>query len=588
MLPDWRGQRREALGKLTSSSVIAWKNRLAQFLKKRSAADTKPSTTVKSLKETRRANEDRMKGLDHGLSAGLGLSLAFFAAGQPCRPLLATEKRYMVPSSSLPFELRAIAPDRTHRACVWDGGAKAGRLEVQWSASRPLLHDCSDMGPSNWPSQYFLYSQAQIRGYFWFDLPHRRHDNVKNAIGKVFQIVRSERTIIHSVWSGPWDGAAHFQGLREAASDYFGSMTADDQMFVLLYPRISEELGCLVSGAEVGSKEHREAVWEVLPTLPCFHHKGFKAMNNRWFQMQKKIRGTAQFDAAVLLVIMYVGLVSGWWERLEDTPLMRSSAPPGAEVEAPALQALCDAPGADQGAPPAHSVGRAPQQRSKRARPPSKPVEFSNHGADTARGHCVNSVHLAGEILANPMHRILALIMERLSLPLEVEHGKEIVMTKTSRGATALHIELGACQRLQGPKGIVDTMLDPDFFVSAGLYTSRGELRGDIGASSETVARMTYNFFQKVLVDEILLLMYFHEMPPNRFFGLLGESEVKHDTLRWMQRVWSFLPVATGKGVHASRFVFSGRSTFWASIVQWWFSQAGKGPIIAQSERVLA
>lgn len=128
-----------------------------------------------------------------------------------------------------------------------------------------------------------------------------------------------------------------------------------------------------------------------------------------------------------------------------------------------------------------------------------------------------------------------------------------------------MHIDLGAGQRLQGPKGIVDTMLDPDFFASVGLYTAKGVLRDDLGVSLASVARMTYNFFQKLLVDEILLLMYFNEMPPNRFFALLGDFEMQIGTRQWMAKLWSPVPVATAEGAEASRLGFGGRSMCWAS-----------------------
>lgn len=135
-----------------------------------------PPRGKKSLAEAKRATEDRMRALDHGLQAGLGMSLSRFRVAEPCAPLTSKQRRYFVHISALPPEVQSVACGRSRRACLWDSAREVGRLEVLWSADGRVLHDASDMGPSNWASQYFLFCRQPIRGYMWFDLPHRRHD----------------------------------------------------------------------------------------------------------------------------------------------------------------------------------------------------------------------------------------------------------------------------------------------------------------------------------------------------------------------------------------------------------------------------
>lgn len=291
---------------------------MSEFLDE-ALAQTKDQQTKKSLAEAKRANEDRLKALDHGLVAGLGFGLDKFKAMSPCLPLMrgGTSLSWRV------FALRDVAPDRLQRACVCGGdNQKRSRLEVSWANRKAVLHAASDMGPINRPSQYFLFTQEHIRGYMWFDLPHRRHDNTKKALQRTLKVAKWERTIVQNVCVGPWDTAGHFRPLQEAAREYFSNMTCDDSLFVMLYPRICDELGEYATAADYGTASHRQYVWDMLPQLPCFNHMGSKSMANRWFQLQKKILATRCYDSCILLAILYVGLTLGWWRCISETSLV--------------------------------------------------------------------------------------------------------------------------------------------------------------------------------------------------------------------------------------------------------------------------
>ena len=515
-LPDWRGQRKGPDGKLTAQSKAAIKQRIHEF-----STDGIPAATakggVKSLQEPRLANEHRLKALDHGLQ-GIGLSFAHFKSQYPCGALGTNERRYFLAMDSLPDDLKQVSPDRTRRAAIWDNCTGKGRLEVAWAEPRPLLHDASDMGPSNWSSQYWIYTRQPIRGYMWFDLPHRRHDNTKNAVQRHLKLVKAERTIVNNVWSGPWDGAAHFRCLQEAAEEYFSSHDHNCELFILLYPRIAEQLGGVVSNAPLGSDEHRYAVRQLLPRLPCFSNKGFKAMSNRWYQMQKKIRASAPFDTCLLLIILYVGLTLGWWPSVKDTPLAWRQGSRAAAREL--VAAVCDAAAVGEcPAEPAAHAGNEPRRRRRgSAAPPAKPVETSNHGAENLRGRCKNSMNLVGEILASRYHHIMSVAMAEFTKPLELEHGKGVVMTKTTRGARQLHVQLGSLSRLDSVKGLVEMWVDSEWLHTCGFYDQHGQLPKDLRALPDALASDLFGFFSKLLDDEIMLLRYFHDLPPGRFF----------------------------------------------------------------------
>lgn len=145
-LPEWRGQKKASGHMLADSSKENHAQRLKVFFH---GEATEAPRGKASLAEAKRANEGRMRALDHGLQAGLGMSLSLFRVAEPCAPLTPQQRRYFVPISALSPEVQSVACGRGRRACLWNSAREVGRLEVMWSADRRALHDASDMGRNN-------------------------------------------------------------------------------------------------------------------------------------------------------------------------------------------------------------------------------------------------------------------------------------------------------------------------------------------------------------------------------------------------------------------------------------------------------
>eukprot|EP00439_Symbiodinium_sp_Y106_P063123 s2141_g9.t1 len=123
-----------------------------------------------------------MVALDHTLLISLGLSLASFRVPEPWGgPLDRQHERFWIPVSELPEALQKLSPGRVRRAALVNSVTMPGfvlgsgchatlqdlkrmfpscvqlrkdtRLEVTWSADRPILFEVLDQGSVGWSSK---------------------------------------------------------------------------------------------------------------------------------------------------------------------------------------------------------------------------------------------------------------------------------------------------------------------------------------------------------------------------------------------------------------------------------------------------
>lgn len=130
-----------------------------------------------------------------------------FVAPRPLRPLRSDERRYFVSISELPAAMQQRAECRSKRSCVETtdlGGGKRRRLEVDWQETRIVLHSWADMGSCGYPSKFYMYLDQHLRGFFFMDPLHRRHDNTVNSVkGASLTWARMEMSIVSSVKDRP-------------------------------------------------------------------------------------------------------------------------------------------------------------------------------------------------------------------------------------------------------------------------------------------------------------------------------------------------------------------------------------------------
>ena len=125
-----------------------------------------------------------MQGKDNALQGGVNMGLASFATVNLALPLLLNEERYEVPIESLGLVVVIGCEGAVNRSCIMNRDSGDTRFEVDWSAPRNVLHDYGDMGCIGFVNKFYLYTRKHLRGWWWIDPPHRRHDNVISAMEK--------------------------------------------------------------------------------------------------------------------------------------------------------------------------------------------------------------------------------------------------------------------------------------------------------------------------------------------------------------------------------------------------------------------
>ena len=93
VIPDWRGMNKVGEA-LSAQSKQAWRDRVASFLRKKSA-DNPPPKRVK-LQDKFMANKYHMQAFDHALCSTFGFGLAKFLVDRPCVALELGEVRFYV------------------------------------------------------------------------------------------------------------------------------------------------------------------------------------------------------------------------------------------------------------------------------------------------------------------------------------------------------------------------------------------------------------------------------------------------------------------------------------------------------------
>lgn len=266
-LPDFGGPR--AVGNMVrNDSRLKWKAKLREHLA-RQVLGKRPRKSS-NLAHPGVKNAYALKAWDHALQSCVPGGLSVFQAKRSLRPLRKDERRFWVKVDSLPASIQKRAHRRTRRACIAttnEDGSRTTRLEADWSEQRRILHSWLDMGSSTFQNKYYAYldSEMRIRGWFWLDPEHRRHDNTKNAIEHSnLKWARLEVSITTGLRAGPWDGASFFGTIQEAATQYFSSYDFSDGLFELAYPVLAFDQSRGDLPSHFGTDEHKQEVWQVV------------------------------------------------------------------------------------------------------------------------------------------------------------------------------------------------------------------------------------------------------------------------------------------------------------------------------------
>eukprot|EP00959_Pyramimonas_sp_CCMP1952_P179644 3756154-Pyramimonas_sp.AAC.1 len=111
----------------------------------------------------------------------------------------------------------------------------------------------------------------------------------------------------------------------------------------------------------IGTENHKEYVWNMVKNSIAWSIKGSRVKIGRWASWINANREWRGKKMEVLLVLVYIGMLHGWWKSLDGVPITPSAmkileVDSGDEGEGPAEG---DGDGAGSGAAPA-AGGAAP------------------------------------------------------------------------------------------------------------------------------------------------------------------------------------------------------------------------------------
>ena len=134
------------------------------------------------LQQKNLANKVALLSFDHALLGGFGHGLSLFKSTRGARRLEPGERQYFLQADQLTRSLRALCPPSlVRRSCVMS--PNRSWMEVPYDEKKKAsLFSWLDMGSCAFPSKYYLYLSCKLRGWWWWDISHRRHDNYLQAL----------------------------------------------------------------------------------------------------------------------------------------------------------------------------------------------------------------------------------------------------------------------------------------------------------------------------------------------------------------------------------------------------------------------
>ena len=542
-MPDFRGQNKKN-GKLELDLRSKFCNMVVQFITGKAVPEVGRRLGKTSLKQSKVANKFSLLGTDHALVQGTTWGLSKFIANEPVKALNPDfEQMFFVPAEKLPPALQESLHGRSHRMCVLDKPSGQTRLVVKWSAQRDVLQCFLDQGSIGWVAKGWLYLKEQLRGWFWCDPPHRRHENSKLSFLRAeLNFVRNEVAIARGMSQGPWESAGHFCTFKDALDELMENFDCTSELWQLMYTRVAFDACCGKLPPEYGSDEHCAETLAQVPEMEVFKNKGLNTKLGRWYQSENKARPFHLSWSSEAFVLLYVALHEGWYASLQDSPLaidrmhdahaisVRKKAATEAEAATSAADAAASASGEGAPAGGAREVGR------------------SNRDVDKdVRKTCKSSTMLALEILGNRGLRSLSIVTCKIIAPIELEHNKAVTELKTMKGVFNWYetMALGKWQRYL--VDAIETMRDSDTMFNMGIlqYGRRVpecELAHPVAAE---VVESAYDFLRNHLALEIEWLMIYSHGIPGRFISLVSfEATNVAAALRFCHEAYAALTIA--------------------------------------------
>ena len=460
-----KGRKRVRSRKEQQKERHEWHNTLEVTLSAHTIEERKrQAAAAHALKKQRSSACDQLYAWDHMLQlAGHGLStyLAAPAAEEasfkdmPTQLLEQGEKRYFVKYSGWHFP---VPEGIQGKRCVVESADGEKRWEVpEFSAERPMLGLYLDEGSSGFAACFYLLGPMKCRGAWLRDPFHRAWNDWKlscQAMG--WWKVVLEGIFLVSLRQGPWLSEAWFQQMREAQEEYMDKASPDCPVFTALYTRIAHDKAD-EHNPGLGTREHVASTYAGMASSSLCQSKGTHVALKTWFGWTKAMEEFQELWHSMLLMLIVVGLSSGWWKD-GLLPLDGHVPLPGGAEEVDLAQA---------------------------GGPESKTAEQKMHSLRLA---CSNSLHMATQILAEASKQAIMRIIVVVSEPIDIAHRQEVKMLTTAANVKAFYIGLSKGLYTRRLAKVWATLTDP-----AALRYVGFEADQELWPSSDTICDDGHN-----------------------------------------------------------------------------------------------
>ena len=217
--------------------------------------------------------------------------------------------------------------------CVEPGEQREPTGLPELAGPRPVLTIHLDQGSTGFAWYNWAAFEARLCILALWDPSHRAWNDMRLSVADAgmwpYVLVW---TVCLNCFHGPWNGAAFWEELKEAARLFAQRSGPQDPLLAAFLPRIMEDrAGDLAAGqVEVVAGE----VFDTIKAEETWSSKGPKVALGRWFHFLEAARAFDRRVSLVQLLLCFLGLQQGWVSRqangllAEKLALAEEKAPP--------------------------------------------------------------------------------------------------------------------------------------------------------------------------------------------------------------------------------------------------------------------
>ena len=175
------------------------------------------------------------------------------------------------------------------------------------------------------PSKHFLYTDVQLHGWRWPDVINVKNNNCKNAlIAANLTWARHEKSLPSSFKRGPFEGAAVFDTLSEAAATYFDTDDWTDDLHGAAYLLLAFQHCHGRLGPSYGTAEHMQNIFEKARAAPCFRNASSAVKPGRHVDLWNHSAGEDDYNVLHARLVLSRSQSHCFFQTVADTHLFRN------------------------------------------------------------------------------------------------------------------------------------------------------------------------------------------------------------------------------------------------------------------------